>query len=1654
MDGRIVGILITWIPILMLVIGVGIGILVGLIRGFRKNLILAIQAAAAALICLIAYLIIINMKGLDAWAFNQINSISQGALVDAMELSAGCNTLTDALIEFIPKNMDFGDGMNLVLMDNGAYLATLVDLCYHMIFALVFYIIYGVLVFILYIVYFIFYPERRYKKKIKEKYRKAEITKDYTKRSLFGGLVGGVRALIEYCVVISFVGALFFTLGGGLGNKKYEDYDFGDDNTNTIYDVYTAIGSYGTSGIFKVLNAAKDSNDFPYYLYVADLVFQGGLNDENRNINTNISMTREFGSYVGFSRDAFNLVLKYDENNKIKDVIKGNSDVEIMDVVSEIMLKKEFQDEFSLLIDKFESEEYFINFALSLVDSIVAHRKDLSFFEGVDADTMELLDILFEGENKITVSNLINKDDAKVLLNTCIKMLSAGSEYNDIENEEEKSLRQGLAYCKVIIPELEKLSLFTDEARKNSLNGVLAELYDYLSSKFASQENSGELSMAKKAMKLANTTIDEVDWIEELKGLLDIGLSVVDLYGRIYTPDKEIIDIIFDMFKGDDALKNEEDFDNIVNVISSSKLAGVVLSMSFVNDAIEEALGQMIEGFELLPDIRYNNEGDTKGEIYYLLTSIKHLIKNDAKDVFTELTKEDATTSDMLNAVSNLVEKLNSNIDSNTTLLDQMLKSDLLTYTLSSIMLNLDLGEDISIYVPEEYIYNIRQKEDKDFKAINTAELSNLVSTLPDVIDIIDEAMDEDEKIDLMKVLNSDNLTNSLKTSVILEGTISNLALTMLKDFEEITLPNALSNVDAWLSTDSEDGEIVKIIDGVNASGIDLNSLMNSGDDATNDILDLVLSLNELAPDSSETKLNLLYKSLVLRATLTTQIDNVITEMIDENVINSTEVKYQTNDEFKDIYYKEEEIAGVIDSINVLDIESLDSEAFNADVIGDKVLTLNEASSVSGKTKLDVLYSSSIIKYVLTDALDDVLTTDIISNTVRESSLVKEEKDIINVKTAVQNKAKNYKKSEISSVIKSLNELEITTLDSTSLNADVLSDKVLTLNDKSVSDNTITKLDVLYSSTVIKYILVKTLDDVLTTDIISNTVRESSLVKSDDEIALSNSTYYKKSEISSVIKSLNELEITTLDSTSLNADVLSDKVLTLNDKSVSDNTITKLDVLYSSVVIKYVLAEAVNDNLAPSKLGVNEEVVNSIKLNDELESVYYYKKSEIKLLLDALGENGLDVDTIDSLTTADANIILEKNVNEIPTGQSETRLAVIYKSVLVKDVITSKLDDTLLSNTLVVVDPLAKQDRFNDSIYFYNQSEIGILIDFMKKHSSTELDAIDIATMVLDSTDIDSIIGSHILYATTSKHIIDNSSLIKPTECILVENGISKISTVTEMEGMLNAIITICGGRVNSSVDLSLSDSSINALCSSAILRATISDKVINNAAVITPQATIDSSIESVKTINSTELNALLNAVLNGLGVTNVEEFDTDSISIPTSDKLDILTNSSIMRATISKNIKASDGTNPLTLYVENNSLYVEKAKSANNSDILVLTKEEIINIVNAIKIINGESSSEFDIELSIEVLVGIMELDSTKIDTALQSSMVHLLVANFLTDYYESTPALQYLYSYTPQSYNVYNINTIENTQAYSTMSKDDIKGLLNKLVEQAGSL
>ena len=85
-----------------------------------------------------------------------INAIlgGEGALQGQFGVDTSIDRLTLVFVEFVKNNHGLGDGISIIVQDNGAYLAVLVNLLYHIVFALVLYIVYLLLLFILLLLLF------------------------------------------------------------------------------------------------------------------------------------------------------------------------------------------------------------------------------------------------------------------------------------------------------------------------------------------------------------------------------------------------------------------------------------------------------------------------------------------------------------------------------------------------------------------------------------------------------------------------------------------------------------------------------------------------------------------------------------------------------------------------------------------------------------------------------------------------------------------------------------------------------------------------------------------------------------------------------------------------------------------------------------------------------------------------------------------------------------------------------------------------------------------------------------------------------------------------------------------------------------------------------------------------------------------------------------------------------------------------------------------------------------------------------------------------------------------------------------------------------------------------------------------------------------
>lgn len=1734
---KILEYVLDYAPLAFLLIAALWGFIVGLIRGFRKSLILFIQALIAAAICVTIFYILVNNNKIDQIIYDISSKwVNYNDLTGTTTQYGG---MKEVLVDIILKNQsNMGTTFKIVLEENGAYIDTLANLAYRLILFVVLLLVFFVLVFIFYIIYLIFYPERRKKAKLVAKERAGEGS-GYNKHVFFGGLVGAIRGAVVGLVWLSFIGALFFIVAGGTGEDKaetYPDYSFNDEQLNDAYQAYKIVGSYGSRGLFRVLNSIKDKENVPYYLFAANMILSGNLNDEERGIHTTVRFTKEIANYTSFVNSTIKLIIKYDTTGAIKDSMDSKDQAKLMDLMNSLMENEEFQKEYDALIESFDPGTYFINFGLSFVNSVVAHRNELKFTDNLDPQIIELMNIIFDGDHKITVSSLLTEADARQLMKSVITVLSVQTTIK----EDTPVARKSLLYARAFIPEVLKLSIFNEQSRKDQFEPLIQDLYDFLATQTIKESNPDDLALARaefNSEKVLNETNakNSISWMDELKALLNTSLDLIDIadsmIDNIGTDNP--INLIFSIFpddKPDVKAKNLEHYDKIIDGLSKSKLLDSLLSMTIVRKSIDNALVSISDQIKLPSKINYANTYDdagnikTYGEINVLLRALKELIISpDSKAIVNSLVNKEFN-ADILKSVSGLF--LNISSDGEKTLLDISLDSTVLNYTISGLLFGFSESEDIgfNIIVPS----NLCDMDEEDIKIIKKEEINNLFSSIVGTLDIFGE----NNSINFKKVV--DNVT-SLSNSQIIEASVIYILNTMLEDNTLVSIPDIYKenatkeilmddfSVNPWHTT-GEISNIIYALDEIfNISLVDtfdlvaslhemgarfgkLNEVSNKNAEKTKldivykssiirstikhtldanisdefvdknvlsssmvveniddvpsikksevkavidsfnelvivdfnnidlaNIKDKILDLNTQAiTDTTKTKIDVLYLSTIIRYILVKQLDKALTEsFIESEFRDSIYIKdSETIDENDYIYYKKEEIASLISSIKELGLTSIDN--VNTDSVKAEIFNLNKASSIdSTKSKLDILYQSMIIEYIVSKQLDNAMPSGFAPEAVIDSELVK------NYYLVNTNNYACYKEEEISAIIQALTEVGITAIES--IDTETIKNEVINLNSESTSDSTKTKLDILYQSVIITYAITTQLDNTINTDIVSLEVRDSSLTKNVNVINSDEYKYYKEEEVSALINSLKELTITNIDN--INVENIKANSLSLNEEATTDSTKTKLDVLYISYIIKYALSIRFDEIFTGASLNVHKDVLNDSKDNDEITTVYYYKEIKVKLLLDAIGPEGLNVSNLDDTSNINENSIL--SLNEKASGATETRLTIMYKSDIIAYILSDKLKAAIDSNALLVDDIDAKHS-FSTNVELYNKSELEALIDALNNLNVTDVNAVDSSSIVLDSTVKEDILESIILFDSVSKMVFENDSLTKPSSSRITNSDSSVYKLVeTEMTYLLDVLIELGVTDISdSTINITLSSDINETISNSLILRATVSKKIIENDDIKVATVNIDSAItkdinnNDIKLIASEEILNLLNAISEGLGLTDVSHID-DTLSLPgradpkLDTKVNYISSSQIIRTTITSKLEFKDTSdNIIELYVLAED--TDKLTDSKNSllSLLSLKANEMTNLIKGLIAGFGEDDkTATGGTISLESLQG-MNPDQLNKFTASNTILL-------ITDKVLSAPAVMFAYTTYCSSNSITPVTDVEHKPVYNTTTQ-----------------
>lgn len=1514
-------------PSILFALFVLVGFLRGLRRGFRKSLILLIQAIAAFVICLGVYLLLINNDTVDGLLLTGINSIlgSPSGLQDALGVTGDFATLKQVLAQYI-SDMLAGIGAGPVTAADSGYVMALVLLAYHIVFALLLSIVYKILQFIFYLVYLIFYSEGRYRRKKKEKEKEGGVP--YKKRKLAGAIVGLSRGLVAGLVCVSLIGGALSVVTGGYGEGKTEDYAFGEPNIDQAYTVYRSLDEYGTKGIIKILNTVRDSEDVPFYLYITDLIFSGRLVDENLGIDENIKFRDELTGYVGFAKNVATLVMKYG-GDTMKNIVSSGND-EAMNEAVKLFENEDFNREFRLLIENFDAKTFISGFALSFIDSVVENIDQTSISDGMDENTVNMIKILFKSDyysDKIPsdaallavgkkapvlkASSLISKKDILAAYDVIVESMNKAPEeegYIDIIGGKIDTL----STLKIMVPFVSNLSILSTE-KASEVDPVLERLYTYV-------ENTVLTDVNAEGYVSPDYYYDEkIEWTSELKTLLGVAGDALNIYATVAkdspsgesngegesNPEdsakpgkpgigeasaegkevgdgdgektsKDALDMIVNIFdaKNENYTANMTRVDRICDSLSKSKLIGRALSSSYMYSQIKTALSSVASSFDMPENVRYDSNGGDDGEIKALLDGLKSICKNETT---IKLLSDTPDFSD-LEDFKPYAEVLTTADESGNAPIDCVIKSKLLHSLLSAMLVDMSEEEDSSIYISD------RAKESNSAgEKVNIIEkdlLKDILQSSSDIIDLISEISGADS-LKISEIVSNDAV-KKLTKNIIVQGTAAKLLINALKDNESIVIPASLSDPEKWLdsgmevSSDFSKGEFRKLFDFIAEANFDIDGIV----DGSVDVIDEINKLSDEKMQDDMLASDVLWYTISYL--LSTSIGDGGMEII---VPDGAKADISETETDVKVLIKREEIKALINRV-ILIAPALKQDETDVREMSDKLIEL----IVVNKNKVfgSLILDATIINFVVNGNVLDGTTIEI------PSSLKENAKK--------ENLAKyNFDGGwggDNGELVKLINALDVFL----GVSATVADGKKFTMKEVSLDLTEIIKklkddsvLTTVYASEILKYTVSVKIKDTLT----GESLMDNPYAHEEGDKAKP----YKIEEIRALVSILP-------DSGEINVSAITiDKLLTLYVK-IGEKVEEKSALLTAIISLN---VRKISDITVPETVkGENIKRSETDTVGVDMITV-----SEIYDLLTAVKALGISsINDISGESLAYNKIIVKLKDNE---GNADSeKLDTVYASEILKHTVSGKIRAIIASNANIKDSPRAHEG--NDIRNPYKQSEILTLIKFVEDDNTFTVDSITIDKVLTcygegreDSALMTAIISAAVLalpqikvpsFATENIYEYQGATAfvteIKSDEVyrmLLAVNALG-ISKTSEMNGLGSKQITF-------------TDTVIDAISASDVLRATVSAnlKIKFGSTEVPLFVKAEHFVEDaakMKVLTTVELKKSLIAARKIAGQTiqvNDVSLDLKTISAFSDEDLDIALDSDIIRYAVSDKI-------------------------------------------------------------------------------------------------------------------------------------------------------
>lgn len=1470
---------IAWLPTIIFLIIIVLSTLTGMRRGLRKSLILFVHSVVLAGICLGLFFFCVASRVVDKWLLSLINTfMGAGELQNTLGVSAECETLREVLVEYLSSVVvDINNEFGILLGANSAYVITIINMAYRVVFAIVLFIIYELLLFIMYLIYLIFYPERRYKKKRDMRFADNKADSSYKKRPVGGGCVGLVRGLISGIISISFIGSVFFIAAGGIGASKLpEDISFGEDYEEYV-SVYRSIEDYGDQGIFKVLNAIRDPEDTPYYLFAADIVFSGGLDDEQHDVSGNIKFRKELGAYTGFAKNTLALLLKYDSEGEIAAILRGEGGDDIMDKILNVFRSPEFKVEFDNLIDNFDTQTYIINFALSLADAVIANIDDMSFMESVSADNRELLKVMFkhkynckaipgdidEDPPHLTINHLFTKKDAQIVLNIVLSVIAG-----------EVDIDQPATVARVLLPYIEDLSILSNE-RSSEMDPVLGRLYCYFDNKYLTDDGEEGISYAE----VKNET---VQWTKEIRAVLGVSDGLFTMYDKIQGSEN-MFSTVTSLFDEDneDYAENVKLYEELTQVVSDSKLIGKVLNSKKISNLLRGQLKGINENVYFPEKVAYENTYDeegnliSRGEAYQILRGLRLLADKENKELIdTLLNSSEASFEDLIIKLSETLTAPDPNSP----------ESSLTTYFTDSVLLRSALSAVITDRAGDMLVVpnlSLEKVDGEYVNLINKKELKQIFEALPDVVNLILPLASEDVTAEHINNILVDKTFNSLLDSgnKIVEGTIAKALVNVLSDNDSVSVPQRLVNDESWeewitvggASGELRKGETRKFVYTVNTLQLKVDELMDGGLNST----EIFEKLKTLESDEIEELLD----SGIFHYTASQMMSENKFEFDFDIIVPSSSYVY---DAYNERVIRRDELASVFVQLTDFGLTSgMDNDGI--------VRTLIEKKSVVENSGI---ISASVVNFIVThkdirDALS-IPTSYLIAGSTKNL----EEYD-----------SRNAWHGELPNMIDAIDEIfGITQMPSDAeftFDSNAISEKtnelLQSLNKPSSVKDNLTRLEVCCESAVIRNTITAELDKTLE-GVVETAVRDSA--KEDG--------YYTKEELIALSETADifGLEVLKIDNNNL-AEKVKGQILTIND--IRDDGKTALDIMYPSKIIRYFITREL-DKALNGEDDTDESVID-LKVRDDFKTngaVRVYPKKEISALVEALKALGIeDMEGVNS----DRFTSLSEYKNNIDT---------ICNSGIVTGIVTKQIDNALGEDLI----ERGVKNQIKGNSQAYSKEEISVLVDALDELGLDDFNRFETVKIndirgssqnAPGKTKLDVIYESDILVGVITKKVKD--ACIE-NENLYYHNSANRLDLSVLKHKEINALLELIGENDIDDFDLNtvslskvrnqLWNNDLHAgrlpnkdsAPDSYLISVNVTKSLVKNDSLYVP-----SSIYANDLVNVVEQLSFISALeaLQSDGSFDLEV--DDYIKLPENEERATILESEIMRATFSHHV-------------------------------------------------------------------------------------------------------------------------------------------------------